>query len=154
MSAFVSNPDDPPVGDGSVQALEKSDYEALAEFRYRLRQFAEFSETAARQATLTAQQHQALLAIKGAPGRDTLGIGELAERLCIRHHSAVGLVDRLAALGLIRRLPDAADGRRVIVSLTPAAEIILRDLSSAHREELRRIGPVFAALLARIAPDG
>ncbi len=130
-------------GDESGEpSLDKEDYEALAAFRRALRQFILFSEAAARQAGLTPQQHQALLAIKGAPER---------EALSIRHHSAVGLVDRLVALGIVGRAPQPSDRRRVLVSLTPAAEAMLRDLSAAHRDELQRIGPTLTALLARIA---
>src|SRR5579859_1886698 len=79
--------------------LSKADYEALAEFRWSLRHFLGFSEAAARAAGITPQQHQALLAIKGFPGRDKVSVGELAERLQIEHHSAVGLADRLVRRG-------------------------------------------------------
>src|SRR5580704_6134705 len=91
----------------------KSQYEALAAFRFALRRFIRFSENAAQAAGITAQQYQALLAIKGFPGRDTITVGELAERLQLRHHSAVGLIDRLAAEKLVVRLPSAEDRRRV-----------------------------------------
>src|SRR5580658_4553073 len=83
--------------------LNKAQYETLAEFRYALRQFIHFSEEAAQAAGITPQRHQALLAIKGFPGRDSVTVGELAEQLQIAHHSAVGLVDRLAAQKLIFR---------------------------------------------------
>jgi DNA-binding MarR family transcriptional regulator len=79
--------------------LHKSDYEALAAFRHALRRFVAFSAEAARAAGLTPQQHQALLAIKGAPGRESLTVGEIAAHLLIRPNSAVELVDRLAELG-------------------------------------------------------
>src|SRR6202044_268812 len=77
--------------------VTKADFEMLASFRYELRRFLHFSEGAAREAGLTPGQHQALLAVKGFPGKDRITIGELAERLQVAHHSAVGLVDRLAA---------------------------------------------------------
>ncbi|MEO6753630.1 MAG: helix-turn-helix domain-containing protein, partial [Chthoniobacteraceae bacterium] len=77
--------------------LSKSQYEVLAAFRFALRRFLRFSEDAATAAGITPQQHQALLAIKGFPARDRVTVGELAERLQIRHHSAVGLIDRLVA---------------------------------------------------------
>ena len=80
--------------------LSKAEYELLAACRYALRQFVRFSEESARAMRIEPQQHQALLAIKGFPGRDKVTIGELAERLQIRHHSAVGLAGRLAANGL------------------------------------------------------
>lgn len=129
--------------------LPKADYEALAEFRYCLRRFLDFSQKAAREFGLTPQQHQALLSIMGHPGAETVTIGELAAHLLIQHHSAVELSDRLEALGLVRREPDAADRRRVLLSLTPAAKDLLARMSSIHLEELRRTGPQLAGLLAQ-----
>lgn len=119
----------------------KSQYEELAAFRYALRQFLHFSEEAAHQAGITPQQHQALLAIKGFPGRDSVTVGELAERLQLRHHSAVGLVDRLVAEKWVARVPSVRDRRRVFVQLTRRGEDILEKLSSAHTEQLKRTGP-------------
>ncbi|MEI9985355.1 MAG: MarR family transcriptional regulator [Aliidongia sp.] len=127
--------------------LAKADYERLAEFRYLLRRFLDFSERAAEQAGLTAQQHQALLAIKGFAGRDYATTGELAERLCIRHHSAVGLIDRLVSKALVTRRSGAEDRRQVLVELTPAAETLLAGLSAAHRDELERLAPLLQTLL-------
>ena len=131
--------------------VSKADYETLAAFRYALRQFLHFSESAAQAVGLTPQRHQALLAIKGFPGRERIVIGELAERLQIRHHSAVGLVDRLAAEGLVERQPDTADRRQVYVVLTERGTAILQQLSAVHREELRRVGPQLSQLLERLA---
>jgi DNA-binding MarR family transcriptional regulator len=132
------------------RSLAKADYETLAEFRYLLRQFGAFSEDAARQAELTVQQHQALLAIKGFPGREELTVGELAERLNLKHHSVVGLVDRLMGRGLIQRRHDVADRRRVLIALTAKAESLLLGLTLAHRDELRRLAPLLRALLQRV----
>ena len=106
--------------------LTKADYEQLAEFRYLLRRFLLFSEDAAEQTGLTAQQHQALLAIRGAPGRSCLTMGELAERMGIRHHSAVGLIDRLASKRLVVRRVGTEDRRKVHISLAPRAEAFQR----------------------------
>ena len=131
--------------------IAKADYEALAVFRHALRQFLDFSQDAARQAGLAPQQHQALLAIKGYPGRDEVTVKELAERLLLRHHSAVELIDRLEGLGLLRRKPDPEDGRRVRVALTAKAERRLADLSATHLEEIRRLGPSLGMLLGRFA---
>src|SRR5512141_1167992 len=100
------------------QSTSKADYEILAEFRYALRRFLRFSESAAQELGLTPQQHQALLAIKGFPGRERVTIGELAERLQIRHHSAVGLANRLEAEKLIERSATSEDRRKVFISLT------------------------------------
>jgi DNA-binding MarR family transcriptional regulator len=132
--------------------LDQADYERLAELRYLLRRFLIFSEAAAEQAGLTAQQHQALLALKGhrGPGRPTTGM--LAERLAIRPHSAVGLIDRLAAKGLVRRSRPAADRRQVLVGLTDRADAVLRSLTLAHREELERLAPLLRDLLRHFAP--
>jgi len=105
--------------------LTKADYERLSEFRYLLRRFLEFSERAAEGTGLTAQQHQALLAIKGFAGRDYATTGELAERLCIRHHSAVGLIDRLVAKELVTRRIGTDDRRQVLIALPPVAETML-----------------------------
>ncbi len=127
--------------------LSQADYERLAQFRYLLRHFLIFSETAAEQAGLTPQQHQALLAIKGQRGAQPLTAGVLAERLAIRPHSAVGLIDRLELKGLIHRAAVPADRRRVLIELTGAAEVLLRDLTMAHRDELERLAPLLRSLL-------
>ncbi len=131
--------------------ISKADYEALAAFRYALRQFLRFSEEAAEAVGLTPQQHQALLAIRGFPGREQVTIGELAERLQIRHHSAVGLVDRLVAQKLVARESADDDRRQVYVRLTPGGMSALEQLSAAHRAELRRIGPQLGQLLAQLS---
>jgi DNA-binding MarR family transcriptional regulator len=130
--------------------LTKSDYEMLAAFRYALRQFIHFSEGAAKAAGITPQQHQAMLAIKGFPARDRVTVGELAERLQLRHHSAVGLVDRLMLEKLVARLPSASDRRQVLIQLTSRGEEVLEKLSSIHREELKRIGPEISQVLWRL----
>jgi DNA-binding MarR family transcriptional regulator len=129
--------------------LVKADYRTLSEFRYLLRQFLSFSEDEARRVGLTAQRHQALLAIHGAPSAQGITIGALAERLNIRQNSAVGLVNRLAAEGLIRRYNDAADRRRVHLALKPKGLVRLAGLSRAHRDELRRLAPTLKRLLER-----
>jgi DNA-binding MarR family transcriptional regulator len=134
----------------STRVLAKGDYETLAEFRYLLRQFGAFSEGAARQAGLTAQQHQALLAIKGYPGRERVTIGELAERLNLKHHSVVGLVDRLVAGDMLRRRHDDLDKRRVTIAVTAKAEALLVGLTLAHRSELQRLAPLLQLLLKQL----
>ncbi len=133
--------------------VSKEEYETLAAFRYALRQFLRFSESAAKQVGLTPQQHQALLAIKGYPGRDTITVGELAERLQIEHHSAVGLIDRLVASELVVRKPSSVDRRQVQVALTRRGSKLLEKLSTAHREELRVLGPQIERLLRQLNSD-
>jgi DNA-binding MarR family transcriptional regulator len=120
-------------------------YEALADFRYALRRFFAFSEQAAGGAGLSPQQYQALLAILGA--RQDLGIGDIAERLMIKHHSAVELVNRLEGNGFVVRVKDPRDARRVFVKPTDAAEKLMEGLASAHLQELKGIRPVLQELL-------
>jgi len=133
--------------------VTKANYEALAEFRYALRKFQAFSEAAASGAGLTPQQHQALLSIKGAPGADWLSISQIAERLLVRHHTAVELVDRLANLGLVIRKADPDDGRRIQVHVTKEGEETLRALSVNHIEELKSIRPTLRKLLRQFEAE-
>jgi len=123
------------------------DYEALAQFRYRLRRFLSFSKAAAHQAGLTPQQHQALLAVKGFSRTDSVSVGDLADFLLIRHHTAVELVDRMTKLGLLRRIADQADGRRILLKMTRKGEQKLRAISKMNFEELRAAAPAFTGLL-------
>lgn len=138
------------------EPLSKIDYEALAEFRYALRKFLGFSEAAAARHGVTPQQYQVLLAIEGFPGRNWVAIGELAEQMRIAHHSAVGLVDRMEAMRVVRRVVATEDRRRVHVVLTPKGRKLLEKLYRVHRDELRSCGTQLTALLhkaaARIPP--
>jgi DNA-binding MarR family transcriptional regulator len=134
--------------------ITKDHYELLAALRHALRRFLNFSQAEAGGAGLTPQQHQALLAIKGFPGREHVSVGELAERLQLRHHSAVGLVDRLVASRLVRRSNAPDDRRRVEVRLTARGETLLRGLSAAHLAELRQMGPELRRLLDSITKSG
>jgi DNA-binding MarR family transcriptional regulator len=127
-----------------------ADYQALSNFRYALRKFLAFSGDAAREVGLTPQQHQALLTIMGHAGAAPMTIGGLAERLLLKHHSTVGLVDRLGELDLVRRVTAEDDRRKVTLRLTDNARKMLTSLSAAHLEELRRVRPVFAKLLERL----
>ena len=128
------------------------DFRALASFRRELRKFLAFSEQAAAAGGLTGQQHQALLAIRGLSERGEMSVGELADILLLRPHSAGELVDRLVKLELAARGADGADGRRVLVRLTPTGEDKLRTLSAAHMRELAAIGPALSEMLARVSP--
>jgi DNA-binding MarR family transcriptional regulator len=128
--------------------LGQDSYKALAEFRYQIRRFLRFSEEAARKAGLEPVQHQLLLAVK-AHGGDP-AIGELAERLQLRHHSVVGLIDRLTEGGLVGRIRTEEDRRRVSVRLTAKGERVLARLSKQHRAELETAGRALAAALDEI----
>lgn len=132
------------------QTISQEEYETLAAFRHYLRQFLRFSEKAAQNVGITPQQHQALLTIKGFPGRDYVTVGELAEWLQIKHHSAVGLVNRLAAQELVIRKSSTEDRRQVFIALTPRGDELLRELTVAHKEELRRIRVTLQELLERL----
>lgn len=134
-------------GGAAGARLGAHDYRLLSEFRYLIRCFLEFSETAAVRAGLTARQHQALLAIKGVREDAAPTIGYLAERLRIQHHSAVELVDRLVEAGLVVRAPDPGDRRRVRLELTASAERHLAELSTSHLAELKRMRPALLELL-------
>ncbi|HTL17405.1 MAG TPA: MarR family transcriptional regulator [Patescibacteria group bacterium] len=129
--------------------VSHAEYQALASLRYALRQFLHFSEQSAAGGGLTPQQHQALLAIKGFRTH-RMTIGELAERLQLRHHSAVGLANRLVVQGLARRERSKSDRRQVYLLLSRRGEAVLEKLSATHKEELRRIGPEIKALLERL----
>jgi DNA-binding MarR family transcriptional regulator len=129
-----------------ARPLGQSDYRTLALFRQQLRRFLRFSERAAAGAGLTPRQYQALLAVRGSPSGRLL-VGQLAAALEIRHHSAVGLVDRLEGLGLVGRHEDPADRRRVLVSTTARGERTLARLATAHRAELQAMAPTLRRLL-------
>lgn len=124
----------------------EEDYAALAGFRFELRRFLHFSEEAARTAGLTPQQHQALLAIR-ASGAGGMLVGDLAERLMLKPHTASELVKRLGEHELIERRQGDADRREVHVRLTERARAILATLSASHRAELRRLRPLLQGLL-------
>jgi DNA-binding MarR family transcriptional regulator len=134
--------------------LPQPDYRALAEFRYQIRRFLHFSEQAAREGNIEPRQHQFLLALKGLPLGLRPSIGALADRLQIRPHSAVELVNRLAKSGFVRRRQDSDDGREVLLTLTAKGEAILRELSVHHREELRSAGPALMRALNAVLKPG
>jgi len=129
---------------------EVIDYRALAELRYRIRRFMTFSEQEARAAGLEPQQHQLLLAVKGLPEGARPNVSTLAERLKLRHHTVVGLVDRLVSAKLVLRRPSSADGREILVELTTKGERVLRSLSVSHQAELRSAAPALLASLEAI----
>jgi DNA-binding MarR family transcriptional regulator len=135
---------------GRQSAMKQSDYEALAEFRYQIRSFLNLSEQAARRAGLEPQQHQLILALKGLPKGAPATVGRLAARLELRHHSAVELIDRLAAHGLVRRHRSENDRRAVRVAITPRGERVLRRLSLHHQSLLRTAGPRLIRALRQV----
>ncbi|HLY73779.1 MAG TPA: MarR family transcriptional regulator [Planctomycetota bacterium] len=130
--------------------LDEPDYQSLAHFRHLVRRFVAFSEEVARGAGLKPQQHQLLLSIKGLPSDGLPTIGALAWQLQLKHHTVVGLVDRLSALGLVRRNRNVLDHREVLIEVTPKGDALLRRLSVAHRSELRRMAPLLLPALTAI----
>jgi DNA-binding MarR family transcriptional regulator len=122
-------------------------FRRLAEFRHRIRRFLHSSEQAARAEGIEPQQHQLLLMLKGLPKGTRPTLSALAERLCLRHHSTVELVDRLAERGAVCRRNSSEDHREVLVELTPSGEELLRRLSGLHWEELRISGPALSESL-------
>jgi DNA-binding MarR family transcriptional regulator len=127
-----------------------ADYRALAEFRYQIRRFLSFSEAAARTAGIEPAQHQLLLALKGLPADRRPNISALAERLCVKHHTAVALVDHLVERRFVRRQPSAVDRREVIVILTRTGEALLRRLAALHRTQLASVGADLVGALQAI----
>jgi DNA-binding MarR family transcriptional regulator len=132
---------------GAEREISDAQYRLLAEFRFQIRSFLRFSEEVARSSRLEAQQHQLLLALRGLPEGIRPTITALSGRLCLRHHTTVELVNRLAERGVISRHHNQEDRREVLLEITPEGEQLLRDLSAAHWEEVRRRGPALAAAL-------
>ena len=122
----------------------------LADFRYELRRFQQFSEMAASAVGLQAQQHQLLLQVAGAPQDTAVTIAYAAERLGLRHNSTVELVDRSVREGLLTRKTDPGDRRRVLLHLTERGTQILGRLSGEHARELNDLGPRLERALKHI----
>src|SRR5256886_8978357 len=121
-----------------MSALNFDDYSALAEFRYLLRKFLRFSKDFLRaNGNMNAEQYEALLAIKAFAAPEGLTISQLSERLQIKHHSAVNIVDRLVERKLVTRAASESDRRRRHLSLTPKGEQLIEELAAVHRKEVR-----------------
>ncbi|MDQ3987159.1 MAG: MarR family transcriptional regulator [Actinomycetota bacterium] len=136
--------------------LSDDDYRRLLEFRTAIRKFLAYSKNQAAKVDLTPTQHQLLLAIRGytAPGEPT--IGHVARCLLIRHHSAVELVDRAEAAGLVDRRTDPDDQRVVRLALTKSGAAKLERISRANLGEIGRLGPEFQDVwraIERLAPS-
>ena len=127
--------------------LGDREYRELLAFRTGLRRFLRWSDEQAASAGLTGQQHQLLLAIRGHEGPGQPTIGDVAEHLLLRHHSAVELVDRAEQGGLVQRVLDGEDRRVVRLDLTGKGRRLLDRLTAAHLEELARLAPVIARLV-------
>jgi DNA-binding MarR family transcriptional regulator len=128
--------------------LDDAEYQRLLDLRTGLRRFLHWSEEQAGEAGLTGSQHQLLLAIRGHADPRGPTVGDIAGYLLLRHHSAVGLVDRAEKASLVERRQDEEDHRVVRIGLTEQGAEVLRQLSAQHLEELERLGPRIRALWA------
>ncbi|HEY3096233.1 MAG TPA: helix-turn-helix domain-containing protein [Acidimicrobiia bacterium] len=129
-------------------AIADADYGRLLEFRTGLRRFLRWSEEQAQNVGLSPAQHQLLLAVRGHPDPRGPTIGDVAEYLLLRHHSAVGLVDRAESAGLVRRDHDRDDHRIVRLRLTARGANKIRQLTTLTLEELERLAPRMKPLWA------
>ncbi len=126
----------------------------LAEFRYQLRRFLQFSEGCAAEAGLHPQQHQLLLQLAGAPDEVETTVSYAAERLGLRHHTVVELSKRCEEAGLIHRGQDMNDRRRIQLRVTAKGHRVLRILSENHARELNELAPRLIGALSMIcSPD-
>jgi DNA-binding MarR family transcriptional regulator len=132
-------------------SLSDRDYQRLLAFRTELRRFQRWSEVQAEALGVTPAHHQLLLVIRGHVGAAAPTIGEVASHLMLRHHSAVELVDRAEAAGLVRRVSGGDDRRVVRLVVTAAGEGLLAELAAAHLEELRRLAPRIKGLCDGLA---
>lgn len=143
--------------DSEASLLGDADYQALGDFRRAIREFLAFSEEGARAQGLTSQQHQALLAIRTHRGEEAMSVGELADCLLIKNHSAIGLVARLTERGFARRLNSLVDRRRALVELTPAGAQALHAISVRNLSRLKRATKILESIVRttrRVAPPG
>lgn len=127
-------------------ALSQTNYQRLLAVRSGLRRFLHWSEEQARESGLTPAQHQLLLAVAGHPGPTGPAIGDVAEYLALRHHSAVGLIDRAAAAGLVTRRPDEQNHSVIRLALTESGLEKLDRLTEAHVRELKQLAPAMRTL--------
>jgi DNA-binding MarR family transcriptional regulator len=133
--------------------ISAAGYRRLAEFRHRIRQFLHASEEAARSKGIEPHQYQVLLAIKGLPAGSRPTVRTLSERLCLRHHSTVELIDRLVEQGAVARRHSEKDRREVLIELTPHGEELLHELSILLWQELRVSGPALSRSLLTVLAE-
>lgn len=140
----------PPRLQRAPAVVDRLDYRTLADLRYQIRRFLRVREVAAHAAGIEPQQYLLLLQVKGLEGREAATIGALAERLQIRHHSAVQLVNRLVEQGMVERRRGRLDRREVVVRLRPAGEKLLGQLAQYSLDELTTEGPQLVSALRRL----
>ena len=138
----------------AMPGLEQRDYERLLAFRTGLRRLLNWSGQQAEAAGITPAQHQLLLAVRGHPDPRGPTVGEIAGYLLVRHHSAVELIDRAVAAGLVARRVDNEDARTVRIALTPLGQQRLERLAASHLEELNRLTSDLHTPWAGLDTDG
>ena len=134
--------------------ISSTEFRALAELRYRIRLFLKEGDAAARVAGLEPQQYLMLLAVRGLAPEVQPKIQTFAERLALKHHSAVELVDRLEQRGFVRRTRSKEDRRQVLVSLLPRGEKLLERVVQQRIGELRASGRELVKAINALLRDG
>ena len=132
------------------KTLSRTEYKALAEFRYQIRRYLRYMEEKARARGYNPQQYQLLLAVEGLPEGQLPTIKTVAERMQLNHNTTVGLVDRCQRRGFLRRERAGIDRRVVTLVLTPAGKRMMQEQASASRAELQEIGPVLFSSLRQL----
>jgi DNA-binding MarR family transcriptional regulator len=130
--------------------LQAEDYDALGAFRYAMRKFLRFSKEALAAAKLTTEQYEALLAVKTRSNSEGITVGELSERLQVKHHTTVTLLDKLVARRLVDRRRASEDRRQVHVKLTPRGDSVLARMAAPHRREIRHRSSEMIEALKRL----
>lgn len=138
----------------AAKKLSASELQRLSEFRFQMRRFLHFSQQAAEKVGLRAQQYQLLLAVCGMPDGTAPTIAAVADRLLLKHNSTVELVDRTIEQGLLRRVNDAVDQRRIRLRLTERGEQMLHSLAAFHKEEINATGPELLRSLRMVLRGG
>jgi len=136
--------------DKTGTGFTRADFQRLAEFRFQLRRFLHFSSVAAEEAGLRPQQYQLLQCVSSMPDELEPTIAHVAARMLLKHNSAVELVDRTIEQGLLRRVPDPTDHRRILLRLTAEGERVMASLAAYHLEELEQAGPELIRALRRV----
>jgi DNA-binding MarR family transcriptional regulator len=134
----------------SNAGISVEQFRKLAEFRFQLRKFLQFSHTVAEHCGLRHQQYQLLQCVYGIPPELDPTIANVAARMLLKHNSAVELVDRTIEQGLLRRCPDPTDHRRILLRVTPQGERLLASLADYHMQELEQAGPELIRALRRV----
>lgn len=142
-----------PVSASPDRPLDAADYQRLLAFRTELRSFMRWSEQAAHTAGLTPALHQLLLVVRGYPARPGPTIGQAAEELHVRHHSAVELAGRAEDAGLLRRSRDPRDHRQIHLCLTPRGRGQLEELTRQHLPRIEALANALRAVVADIDVD-